>query len=133
MAKVRDVFADAPIPKLNTEWAKGATLSNIWARYDEETDSMTIYVTGKPVPGVNVYLEDGMYAIVDLHDENKMVGLYFEAWEEYVPKQEFVNRSWKEVREAAMRGTDVSLSTRLLALSMVMKIGTENTPALRLA
>lgn len=133
MAKVKDVFPDVPILGFNTEWAKGATLADIWAQYDEETDSMLIYVTGKPVPGVNVYLTDGIYAIVDVHDGNKLVGLYFEAWEEYVPKQEFVQRSWKEVRETAMSNTDGSLSLRLLALSMIMMIGTENTPARQLA
>lgn len=133
MAKVRDVFPEAPKISLKAEWMKSVTLGDIWANYDEDTDSMIIYVTGKPVPGVNVYLRDDVYAIADTKDNNKVVGLYFESWEDYVPKLDIVNRSWSEIREAALRGKDVTLALRILALDLVMSVGTKDTLALQLA
>lgn len=133
MAKVRDVFPEPPKISLNTEWMKRVTLGDIWANYDEETDSMTIYVTGKPVSGVNVYLQDDVYAIVETRDNNKVVGLYFESWEDYVPKIDIVDRAWSEIRDEAIQGKDVLLALRLLALELVMSIGTKHTPALQFA
>jgi hypothetical protein len=133
MAKVRDVFPDSSPIRPNAEWIKGTHLSDMWAKYDEETDSMLIYVTGQPVPGVNVYLKDDIYAIVDLRDQNKMVGLYFEAWEEFAKKLDIVNRSWGEIRENLLEGTDTSLTLRFLALVLVTMMGKENSPALEFA
>lgn len=133
MAKVKDVFPPSSPVTLNTDWIKSAVLSDIWARYDEETDSMLVYVTGEPVPGVNIYLQDDIYGIVDLYDENKMVGLYFEAWEEFAKKLDIVSRSWGEIRETLSHGTDASLTLRFLALLLVTMIGKENNPALEFA
>jgi hypothetical protein len=115
MAKVKDIFPDTPAIPLDTELVNKATLADIWARYDEETDSMTIYVTGKPVPGVNVYLKDDVYAIVDTRNQNKVVGLYFEAWEDHVPQFEIVNRSWREIR----KGEEWVPALRMLALVLL--------------
>jgi hypothetical protein len=126
MAKVKDVFPYTPTVHIDTEWAKHRTLADMWAKYDEETDSMLIYVTGKPVPGVNVYLGNDIYAIVDSHDGNKMIGLYLEGWEEFSTKLDLVNRSWHEIREQAAQGADETLALRLLALVLVMTLGQED-------
>ena len=133
MAKVKDVYPSPPIVPLNARSLRNATLSDIWANYDDDTDSMIIYVTGKPVPGVNIYLGDDVYAIADPRDSNNVVGLYFESWENYVPKLDIVNRSWNEIKDAALNGIDVTLAIRVLALDLIMSLGTENTPALQLA
>ena len=133
MAKVKDVYPSPPIVPLNARSLRNATLSDIWANYDDDTDSMIIYVTGKPVPGVNIYLGDDVYAIADTRDSNNVVGLYFESWENYVPKLDIVNRSWNEIKDAALNGIDVTLAIRVLALDLIMSLGTENTPALQLA
>lgn len=137
MAKVKDVYPDVARISLNTEWIKSVTLADIWANYDEETDSMIIYVTGKPVAGVNVYLQDDVYAIVDTRDDkkdgNKVVGFYFESWENYVPKFALVHRSWSEIRGAALRGNDTTLALRVLALELVMSVGMTNSTALHFA
>lgn len=130
MAKVRDVFPDSSPVDFDTKWIKNTHLSDMWAKYDEETDSMLIYVTGQPVPGVNVDLGDDIYAIVDLRDQNKMVGLYFEAWEEFAKKLDIVSRSWAEIRESLAGNEDASLTLRLLALFLVTMMGKENSPKL---
>jgi hypothetical protein len=133
MAKVRDIFPETPKIRLNTEAMKNVTLSDIWANYDSDTDSLVIYVTGKPAPGVNVYLQDDVYAIADTRDNNKVIGLYFESWENYVPKFPIVNRSWSELRGAAISGKDITLAIRVLALELVMSVGTKDFPALEMA
>ena len=137
MVKVRDVYPSTPHMPLDTTSLRSVTLRDVWARYDGETDSMIVYSTGKPVAGVNVYLGDDVYAIVDTRvdtrGKNKVVGLYFESWQNYVPKVDIVNRSWREIQEAARHGKDVTLAVRVLALDLLMSIGTEDIQALQLA
>ena len=77
---VAQVFGAQPRMQMSepARWRKPTKMS--WANYDADTDSMIMYLTGRPVRGVQVYLRDDIYAIVD-PDTHNVVGMYVDAWE----------------------------------------------------
>ncbi|MCC6456141.1 MAG: hypothetical protein IT328_14400 [Caldilineaceae bacterium] len=72
---VSEVFGDTPAMEFDWKTLESPDSSKIWANYDEETDSFILYVTGKPMRGIHVWLGDDTYAIVDSASK-KAIGLY---------------------------------------------------------
>ena len=71
---------------------------NLWVNYDAETDSLILYLTGKPVRGVHVWLQDDIYLIVD-PVTNAIVGMYVEAWERsFVPAHADLQQTWRQIK-----------------------------------
>lgn len=71
---------------------------NIWANYDADTDSLILYLTGKPVRGIHVWLGDGVNVIV-APDTHQVVGLYIEAWErQFVPEHVEIQQVWPDIK-----------------------------------
>jgi hypothetical protein len=99
--------------------------STVWANYDQETDSMIVYLTGKPVRGIHVWLQDGVYVIVDPATE-KVVGMQVEAWEKsFVPAHEEIRKMWSELRPVFARDVGWSYLLRAIALWLVMLLRPE--------
>ncbi len=99
--------------------------SNVWANYDAETDSMIMYLTGKPVRGVHVYLHDDVYAIVD-PDTQHVVGMYVEAWERsFVPTHPDIQEMWRETKPNFAPETGWSQLLRAIAFWMFMLLRPE--------
>jgi hypothetical protein len=120
MVKVRDVYGDKPTISINMGSLTSPDPQDIWANYDPETDSMIIYVTGEPVPGVQVYLNNDFYVIVDPNSSD-IVGFYIEAWEtRYVSMHKEVSESWEKVRESIPDEIGWSHLLRMVALWLVL-------------
>lgn len=103
--------------------------TNVWANYDAETDSMIIYLTGKPVRGIQVYLHDNIYAIVDPASQ-QVIGMYVEAWERsFVPAHLEVQEMWRQVKPSFAPEIGWNQLLRALALWIFLLVGPEaNAP-----
>ncbi len=103
--------------------------TNVWANYDAETDSMILYLTGKPVRGVQVYLRDDIYAIID-PDTYNVVGMYVEAWERsFVPAYPDVQEMWRQVKPSFAPEIGWNQLLRAMALWIFLLLGPEaNNP-----
>lgn len=119
METVGELFGSAPRVALAPpeQWPQP---DKVWANYGAETDSLTIYLTGKPVRGVHVWLEDDVYVIVD-PTTHHMVGRYVEAWEHsFVPAHPDIEQMWQEVKSTIAPETGWSQILRAIALWIVM-------------
>lgn len=116
--RVKDVYGDPPAPRFGTELLRSAAPKNIWANYDAETDSMLIFITGEPQPGMNVYLGDGLYIIVS--PENEAIGFYVETWEKYfVPAHKEFRETWQDVKQSIRPDSGWSELLRMAAFFLV--------------
>lgn len=97
---------------------------DIWANYDAQSDSLIVYITGKPVPGVNVWLLDNQYVVVD-PDTRKIIGFYIEAFEsEYVQSSDELRESWIPVKESLSPQEGWNQLLRVLAFWMIVMLTT---------
>ncbi len=88
--------------------------------YDEVTDSLTLYITGRPVPGVRVLLENDSYVIVD-PETKRAIGLYVEAFEKaFVPSNADFQEVWSDVKQTLAPEQGRSQLLRLLALWLTL-------------
>jgi hypothetical protein len=103
--------------------------TNVWANYDAETDSMIIYLTGKPVRGVQVYLHDDIYAIVDPATRH-IIGMYVEAWERsFVPAHPDIQEMWRQVKPSVAPEIGWNQLLRAIALWIFLLLSPEaNNP-----
>ncbi len=122
MVKVKDVYGDTPTVSFDIAEIAAPDPNDIWVKYDRETDSMTIYVTRHPVPGLHVYMDDDTYVIVD--GESHPVGFYIEAWERrFVPAHPELRDAWAQISPSVPVEAGWSMLLRLLALWIVMLLG----------
>ena len=71
----------------------------LWVDYDQDTDSMVIYLTGRPVRGVTVYLDDDIYVIAD-PGTGEIVGFQVDAWERsFLPRHTDLKLVWPEIKQ----------------------------------
>ena len=123
MATVKEIFGEMPRMQfdLNSLTSLKVDPEKIWANYDEETDSMIMYITGGPVRSIAVALGDNIYVMVD-PATNKVVGLQFEAWDkEFMPEFEEANKTWHEVKPTLALGWSYTLRTFMLWLVAVLQ------------
>lgn len=118
MATVKETFGDLPHAPyvMPTETPDP---NDLWANYDGETDSLTIFLSGKPVPGMHVYVNDDVYVIVDR--DSQVVGYFVEAWERrFLPAHDELRTLWDEVRPSIPAEVGWSVLLRMLALWLVV-------------
>ena len=97
---------------------------DIWTNYDEVTDSLTLFVTHSPVPGVHVLLDDNLYVIVD-PDTHRAVGLYVESFEKaFVPAHQELQAVWSDVKQTIEPQEGWSQLLRILALWVALLFST---------
>jgi hypothetical protein len=126
METVAELYGDKPQMKLApvAQWPQPEP-STVWANYDQETDSMVVYLTGKPVRGIHVWLQNGVYAIVDPGTE-KVVGMQVEAWEQsFVPAHKEIREMWQELRPVFAREVGWNYLLRAIALWLVILLRPE--------
>lgn len=58
--------------------------SQVWVQYDQHSDSLVVYVTGKPVPTVWNDIDDYAYLGFALDDEEKMTGIMIEHFSQWL-------------------------------------------------
>lgn len=113
---VAQIYGDRPVVDVApaAQWHRPRPES-LWSNYDAETDSLILYLTGKPVRGVHVWFGEGVNVIVDpaTHD---VVGLYIEAWErQFLPSHPDIQQMWGDIKPTTL-STGWSHLLRMLAL-----------------
>lgn len=119
METVGELFGSEPRVRLSRpeNWPQP---QQVWANYDAETDSLLLYLTGKPVRGVHVWLDNNIYVIVD-PTTHATVGMYFEAWESsFVPAHADVEQMWRDTKATIAPEKGWSQVLRAIALWLVM-------------
>ena len=56
----------------------------MWVQYDQQSDSLVVYVTGTPVPTVWNDIDDYAYMGFALDDEEKMTGIMIEHFSQWL-------------------------------------------------
>lgn len=128
MATVEETFGKMPRMEFDIDSLKLLSVDpeKVWVNYDEETDSMIMYVTGKPVRSIAVLLDDNFYVMVDPKTK-KAVGLQFEAWErEFVPAFKEVRETWPEVKPRLSLGFSPNLRMLMLWILMMIQFHPDN-------
>lgn len=121
---VRDLLGDIPEMEYELEPTSNINPEQIWADYDELSDSFIVYTTGKPTSGVHVHIEDDFYLIVDRRT-HKVIGYYIENWQRsFVPAHKELFEVWES---SAPKPLDAWISLmRLMALWVLMLISTSS-------
>lgn len=91
----------------------------LWAHYDEEADSMVIYLTGAPVFAISVHVEDDIYLKVDSAAGN-IVGFHVEAWaQNFLPSHPELQAVWQKLQLVVDATPGWTTVLRMLALWMI--------------
>jgi len=129
MAKMIDLFGEEPRLKFNKFDSITLSPEDIWADYDELTDSVIFYFTGKPVSAISVYLRDDVYAMVDPGNQN-VVGIHVEAFERnFLAQHPLLQSSWPHVKRSLSqeRGAEPNSLLKLFSFGMTFMVD-ENYP-----
>jgi hypothetical protein len=119
MGKVKDRFGDYSPQKINPLKTDAIDQNQLWVHYDDEADSMVIYITGKPTQAVSVYLGDDTYLKVNPANGD-IVGFHVEAWEQsFLPAHPELQVVWNKLQSSAASEPDWNYLLRMLALWII--------------
>lgn len=91
----------------------------LWVHYDDEADSMVIYLTGAPVFAVSVLMEDDTYLKVN-PTTGDIVGFHVEAWERgFLPTHPELQALWQKLQPVVETTPDWTTYLRMLALWII--------------
>ena len=133
MAKVKDILGQRPTFHIQTLDLDAIDPSKIWANYDPETDSLVIYLTGKPQPAVSVYSSNNIYVMVD-PATHTVVGFHVEKWErKFVPAHADIEAVWEPIKNSLTAEQHWSYLLKMLALWTIFTLKANNrvTPVLQ--
>ncbi|MEZ4864596.1 MAG: DUF2283 domain-containing protein [Caldilineaceae bacterium] len=98
----------------------------LWVHYDDEADSMVIYITGAPVFAVSVPVEDDTYLKVN-PATGDIVGLHVEAWEQhFLPTHPQFQAAWQKLQSIADATPDWNTLLRMVALWLIFLLKTDH-------
>jgi hypothetical protein len=90
-----------------------------WVHYDEEADSMVIYITGAPVFAISVHIEDDTYLKVN-PATGDIVGFHVEAWKQnFLPSHPELQTVWQTLQPVVDSPSGWMTVLRMLALWMI--------------
>ena len=94
--------------ELNWPDIEKADLSKIWASYDPKSDSLLIYLTGRPVPGISHYTGENTWVIYDPKTMD-VVGFNLEHWEKkHLPLRPEIKQLWPSLRRTMVPRFDLT-------------------------
>lgn len=119
MGKVRDRFVRHSRLKVNPLTIDTIDQNKLWVHYDDEADSMVIYITGGPVRAISVHLGDDTYLKVNPANGD-IVGFHVEAWEHsFLPAHPELQSVWNKLQPDAPPEPDWNFLLRMLALWII--------------
>lgn len=105
-------------------------LDKLWAHYDDEADSLVIYLTGGPVRAVSVLLDEDTYAKVDPLT-GEIVGFHVEGWErQFVPEYPTIRSSWNRLTPRLSNDAEWRHTLNMIALWLVFVFTSNYMPTL---
>lgn len=94
-------------------------IEKLWVHYDDEADSMVIYLTGAPVFAVSVHVDDDTYIKVN-PTTGDIVGFHVEAWERgFLPTHPELQALWQKLQPVVETTPDWTMYLRMLALWII--------------
>jgi hypothetical protein len=133
MATVKDLLGQRPTFHMQSLNLDAIDPKKIWANYDQEADSVVIYITGKPQPAVSVYSGDNIYVMVD-PATRAVVGFHVEKWErKFVPAHADIASVWTMIKNALSTEQNWRCLLQMLALWTIFTLKANNgaTPVLQ--
>jgi uncharacterized protein YuzE len=122
MAKVKEVLDKVQPIKINPLDIDAIDQDKLWAHYDPEADSIVIYLTGKPVRAVSVYIGNDTYVKVN-PKTGEIVGFHIEAWERnFTPVHPEIHSIWRRLYPVSEPALDWNYLLRMLALWVVFML-----------
>jgi hypothetical protein len=127
---VKDVYGDASRIQLKPRSIPIVDPNSLWVDYDRDTDSIIIYLTGKPVRCASVYVDDNIYALAD-PATGDIVGFQVDAWERsFLPRHPDLQLVWPQIKKtiAPDEGWSEQLKVYLMFTALVFSqmFNTEN-------
>jgi len=105
--------------QINPLTVETIALEKLWAHYDNEADSMVIYLTGAPVFAVSVHVDDDTYLKVN-PTTGDIVGFHVEAWERgFLPAHPELQALWQKLQPVVETTPDWTTYLRMLALWII--------------
>jgi hypothetical protein len=119
MGKVKERFGERSLLKVNPLAIGAIDPNQLWVHYDDEADSMVIYITGRPMRAVSVHMGDDTYLKVN-PASGDIVGFHIEAWEHsFLPAHPELQSVWNKLQLNAAPEPDWSYLLRMLALWII--------------
>lgn len=119
MAKVTEQMATRRRMQVNPLVVDTIDQEKLWVHYDDEADSMVIYITGAPVFAVSVYVDDDTYIKVN-PTTGDIVGFHVEAWtQNFLPAHPELQAVWQKLQPVADTTPDWTTVLRMVALWII--------------
>jgi uncharacterized protein YuzE len=126
MAKVKDILGERPQFYIADFAGTTVDPSKIWSSYDAESDSVVIYLTGRPQLAVSVYADDNLYVMVDPKNR-EVVGLHIENWERsFIPAHRDIQVVWQQIKRAVLPDQPWDELLRMIAFWTIFALKSEN-------
>ena len=127
MAKVTAEWRQSPHVQVNPLLIDTIDQERLWVHYDDEADSMVIYITGSPVFAVSVEIEDDTYIKVD-PVTNNIVGFHVEAWtRHFLPNHPDLQAVWQTIETTSPPSPKWNPLLRMVALWMIFMLKSEHS------
>lgn len=119
MAKVTEQSNNRSRIQVNPLLVDTIDQDKLWVHYDDEADSLVIYITGMPVFAISVYVDDDTYIKVN-PATGDIVGFHVEAWEQhFLPSHPELQAVWQKLQPVADATPDWTTLLRMLALWII--------------
>lgn len=119
MAKVTEQSNSRSRIQVNPLLVDTIDQDKLWVHYDDEADSLVIYITGMPVFAISVYVDDDTYIKVN-PATGDIVGFHVEAWEQhFLPSHPELQAVWQKLQPVADATPDWTTLLRMLALWII--------------
>lgn len=119
MAKVTEQLGNRARMQIKPLHVDTINQDKLWVHYDEEADSMVIYLTGAPVFAISVQVEDDTYLKVN-PTTGDIVGFHVEAWEQrFLPTHPELQALWQKLQPVVDTTPNWTTLWRMLALWII--------------
>jgi uncharacterized protein YuzE len=126
MAKVTAQLEQRARMQVNPLLVDTIDQDKLWVHYDEEADSIVIYITGAPVFAISVAVEDDTYLKVDPTTGN-VVGFHVEAWSQrFLPNHPELQMAWQQMEKHAEPNPGLRSLLRMIALWVIFILKSDN-------
>lgn len=121
MLQIKESLQPYAVNKINGLHLDAIDQNKLWVHYDDEADSLVIYLTGKPERAISVALDRDTYLKVN-PITGDIVGFHVEAWQRaFLPDHADLQEIWDKLTPRSVE-TDWPALLRVLALWLIFML-----------
>lgn len=118
MVQIKESIQPYTVKKINGLHLDAIDQNHLWVHYDDEVDSLVIYLTGKPERAISVALDDDTYLKVN-PATGDIVGFHVEAWQRaFLPAHAELQAIWHQLLVSPLTADGQPL-LRMIALWLI--------------